>query len=113
MKNWHPDLSRSASPLYMAIADLIALDLQGGQLAPGDKLPLEASSSPAMAGFMIRQSGRHTSAMTVELAFMKRHPESGATGSALLTDRHAHCTASLVRDRTSRQSDARVRPRIC
>jgi DNA-binding transcriptional MocR family regulator len=39
MKNWHPDLSRSASPLYMAIADLIALDLQGGQLAPGDKLP--------------------------------------------------------------------------
>ena len=39
MKNWHPDLSRSASPLYMAIADLIALDLQGGQLSPGDKLP--------------------------------------------------------------------------
>ena len=39
MKNWHPDLSRSGSPLYMAIADVIELDLRGGQLSPGDKLP--------------------------------------------------------------------------
>lgn len=39
MKNWHPDLSRSSNPLYMAIADVIEMDLRGGQLAPGDKLP--------------------------------------------------------------------------
>ena len=39
MKTWHPDLSRSGSPLYMAIADLIELDLRGGQLSTGDKLP--------------------------------------------------------------------------
>ena len=39
MKNWHPDLGRSSSPLYMAIADLIEMDLRGGQLAAGDKLP--------------------------------------------------------------------------
>lgn len=39
MKNWHPDLSRSSSPLYMAIADVIELDLRGGQLSAGDKLP--------------------------------------------------------------------------
>ncbi len=39
MKNWQPDLSRSGSPLYMAIADLIEIDLRGGQLSAGDKLP--------------------------------------------------------------------------
>ncbi|WP_440981147.1 PLP-dependent aminotransferase family protein [Shinella sumterensis] len=39
MKTWHPDLGRSSSPLYMAIADLIELDLKSGQLSPGDKLP--------------------------------------------------------------------------
>lgn len=39
MKNWHPDLGRSSSPLYMAIAELIEMDLRGGQLSPGDKLP--------------------------------------------------------------------------
>lgn len=39
MKNWHPDLGRSSSPLYMAIADLIEMDLRSGQLLAGDKLP--------------------------------------------------------------------------
>lgn len=39
MTNWHPDLGRSNSPLYMAIADLIELDLKNGQLSAGDKLP--------------------------------------------------------------------------
>ncbi|GAA4167000.1 PLP-dependent aminotransferase family protein [Shinella granuli] len=39
MKNWHPDLGRSSSPLYMAIADLIEMDLRGGQLSAGDRLP--------------------------------------------------------------------------
>lgn len=39
MKSWHPDLSRSNSPRYMAIADLIEMDLRSGQLAVGDRLP--------------------------------------------------------------------------
>ncbi|MGV1791241.1 aminotransferase-like domain-containing protein [Rhizobium sp. A37_96] len=39
MKNWHPDLSRSSSPRYIAIADLIEMDLRSGVLAAGDRLP--------------------------------------------------------------------------
>lgn len=39
MKDWHPDLNRSSSPRYMAIADLIEMDLRSGVLAVGDRLP--------------------------------------------------------------------------
>ncbi|KQS88032.1 MULTISPECIES: PLP-dependent aminotransferase family protein [unclassified Rhizobium] len=39
MKDWRPDLSRSSSPRYMAIADLIEMDLRNGVLAVGDRLP--------------------------------------------------------------------------
>ncbi|TXI06473.1 MAG: PLP-dependent aminotransferase family protein [Rhizobium sp.] len=39
MKNWHPDLSRSSSPRYIAIADLIEMDLRSGVLTAGDRLP--------------------------------------------------------------------------
>ncbi|WP_132528503.1 PLP-dependent aminotransferase family protein [Rhizobium sp. BK376] len=39
MKDWHPNLGRSSSPRYMAIADLIAMDLRSGVLAVGDRLP--------------------------------------------------------------------------
>ncbi|NLS17286.1 PLP-dependent aminotransferase family protein [Rhizobium sp. P40RR-XXII] len=39
MKNWHPDLSRSSSPRYIAIADLIEMDLRSGVLTVGDRLP--------------------------------------------------------------------------
>ncbi|GES46667.1 GntR family transcriptional regulator [Rhizobium dioscoreae] len=39
MKDWHPDLSRSSSPRYIAIADLIEMDLRSGVLAAGDRLP--------------------------------------------------------------------------
>ncbi|MBW6422244.1 PLP-dependent aminotransferase family protein [Rhizobium sp. XQZ8] len=39
MKPWKPDLSRSDGPRYMAIADVIALDLKSGVLAVGDRLP--------------------------------------------------------------------------
>ncbi|MBB3657261.1 DNA-binding transcriptional MocR family regulator [Rhizobium sp. BK650] len=39
MKDWHPDLSRSSSPRYMAIADLIEMDLRSGALSVGDRLP--------------------------------------------------------------------------
>ena len=39
MKDWHPDLTRSSSPRYMAIADMIEMDLRSGVLAAGDRLP--------------------------------------------------------------------------
>ncbi|MBN8952826.1 MULTISPECIES: PLP-dependent aminotransferase family protein [unclassified Rhizobium] len=39
MKDWHPDLSRSSSPRYIAIADLIEMDLRTGVLVAGDRLP--------------------------------------------------------------------------
>ena len=39
MKTWHPDLSISGSPLYMALAEAIEHDLRRGTLSAGDKLP--------------------------------------------------------------------------
>lgn len=49
MKNWHPDLGQSDSPLYMAIADLIAADLRSGLLAAGDKLPTHRALAKRLA----------------------------------------------------------------
>lgn len=39
MSDWNPDLSRSNSPRYMAIADVIEMDLRSGLLLVGDRLP--------------------------------------------------------------------------
>jgi DNA-binding transcriptional MocR family regulator len=39
MKTWLPDLSRSSGPRYMAIADIIEMDLKSGKLLVGDRLP--------------------------------------------------------------------------
>ncbi|MUZ75623.1 aminotransferase class I/II-fold pyridoxal phosphate-dependent enzyme [Agrobacterium vitis] len=39
MKTWLPDLSRSSGPRYMAIADVIEMDLKSGKLLVGDRLP--------------------------------------------------------------------------
>ncbi|SOC35989.1 GntR family transcriptional regulator [Rhizobium subbaraonis] len=39
MTDWLPDLTRSSSPRYIAIADLIEMDLREGTLAAGDRLP--------------------------------------------------------------------------
>ena len=41
MTNWHPDLSASNAPRYIAIADAIEADLKFGHLTPGDKLPAQ------------------------------------------------------------------------
>ncbi|MCK7614179.1 PLP-dependent aminotransferase family protein [Roseibium sediminicola] len=41
MTSWYPDLSGSAAPRYIAIADAIEADLKSGRLAPGDKLPAQ------------------------------------------------------------------------
>jgi DNA-binding transcriptional MocR family regulator len=39
MTDWFPDLSRSSSPRYMAIADVIQMDVKSGRLVQGDRLP--------------------------------------------------------------------------
>ncbi len=39
MKSWLPDLARSNGPRYMAIADVIEMDLRSGHLVVGDRLP--------------------------------------------------------------------------
>ena len=39
MLDWFPDLSRSNSPRYIAIADIIQMDIKSGRLIPGDRLP--------------------------------------------------------------------------
>jgi DNA-binding transcriptional MocR family regulator len=39
MTDWNPDLTRSDRPRYLAIADLLAADIERGHLAAGDRLP--------------------------------------------------------------------------
>lgn len=39
MRDWLPDLGLSSSPRYMAIADIIEMDLKSGRLVVGDRLP--------------------------------------------------------------------------
>lgn len=39
MMNWLPDLSKSNGPRYMAIADVIQMDVLAGKLVAGDRLP--------------------------------------------------------------------------
>lgn len=37
--DWIPDLTKSSSPRYMAIAEIIQIDMQSGRLVSGDRLP--------------------------------------------------------------------------
>lgn len=39
MTDWLPDLTRSSSPRYIAIADVIQMDIKSGRLVQGDRLP--------------------------------------------------------------------------
>lgn len=41
MQDWTPDLSTSAKPRYLALADQIAADVQAGRLVAGDRLPAQ------------------------------------------------------------------------
>lgn len=41
MHDWTPDLSTSAKPRYLALADRIASDMQAGRLVAGDRLPAQ------------------------------------------------------------------------
>lgn len=39
MNDWTPDFSGSVRPLYLALAELLALDIRAGRLTVGDRLP--------------------------------------------------------------------------
>ncbi len=41
--DWRPEIRKGASPLYLAIADALAADIQSGALAAGDRLPPQRS----------------------------------------------------------------------
>lgn len=49
MVDWVPDLSRSTRPRYLAIADLIAEDIEAGRLADGDRLPPQRKLAATLA----------------------------------------------------------------
>ncbi len=49
MKTWLPDLSRSNGPRYMAIADVIEMDLKSGKLLVGDRLPPQRELAKRLA----------------------------------------------------------------
>nr|WP_298686489.1 PLP-dependent aminotransferase family protein [uncultured Dongia sp.] len=41
IRPWQPELKRQAGPLYLAIADRLAADLQSGRVVPGQQLPTQ------------------------------------------------------------------------
>ncbi len=41
IRSWQPELKRLAGPLYLAIADRLAADLQSGRVIPGQQLPTQ------------------------------------------------------------------------
>lgn len=45
---WRPAIQKGASPLYLAIADALAADIQAGVLAAGDRLPPQRSLAEAL-----------------------------------------------------------------
>ena len=49
MTDWFPDLSRSRSPRYMAIADVIQMDVKSGRLVQGDRLPPQRDLAKRLA----------------------------------------------------------------
>ena len=49
MNEWIPDLSRSAKPRYLAIADNIAHDVESGRLSDGDRLPPQRTLAKLLA----------------------------------------------------------------
>jgi DNA-binding transcriptional MocR family regulator len=49
MIDWYPDLTRSSSPRYIAIADVIQMDIKSGRLVPGDRLPPQRALAKQLA----------------------------------------------------------------
>lgn len=46
--DWRPAIRKGASPLYLAIADVLAADIQSGVLVAGDRLPPQRSLADAL-----------------------------------------------------------------
>ena len=49
MTDWCPDLSRSAKPRYLVIADTIGDDVKSGRLADGERLPPQRTLAKRLA----------------------------------------------------------------
>ncbi|NVP55162.1 PLP-dependent aminotransferase family protein [Mycoplana rhizolycopersici] len=96
MTDWLPDLTRSSSPRYIAIADLIEMDLRDGTLAAGDRLPPQRELARRLSidfttvargyvearkrGLVDTQVGRGTF-VTGRTSHKKRHFETGTFDS--------------------------------
>lgn len=50
--DWLPDLTRSGSPQYVAIAEAIAADIASGRLSPGDRLPPQRRVAKTLAVYV-------------------------------------------------------------
>ncbi len=45
---WTPSISRTAGPVYLAIADALQADIQAGRLATGTRLPPQRALAEAL-----------------------------------------------------------------
>ena len=48
MTIWHPDITASSDPIYLAIAKAICADVASGRLRPGDRLPTHRALAEAL-----------------------------------------------------------------
>ncbi|HVB69080.1 MAG TPA: GntR family transcriptional regulator, partial [Acetobacteraceae bacterium] len=46
--SWKPKVSKSGGPVYLAIADALAADIQSGRLAEGARLPPQRTLAEAL-----------------------------------------------------------------
>lgn len=88
MLNWTPDLARSDKPRYLAIADLIALDLREGRLAAGDRLPpqrklasrLDIDFTTVARGYVEAQKRGLVESRVGQGTFVRAQPPAARTG---------------------------------
>jgi DNA-binding transcriptional MocR family regulator len=48
IRPWHPEIRASDGPLYLAIADRLAADLQAGRVSPGQQLPTQRALADSL-----------------------------------------------------------------
>ena len=85
---WTPELSEESGPIYLAVADALARDLQNGLLRPGDQLPTQ------------RDLARHlgVNAMTISRAYAeagRRGLTEGEVGRGTFVKRQERNTTRL------------------
>lgn len=49
MQSWLPDIAAGSGPIYLAIANALSRDIEGGILRPGDRLPPQRALAEALA----------------------------------------------------------------